>query len=77
MYVSGEFGHHHILDALSFNRSVIVCNHSNTERGFLKVLKGILEKQLGENYEFTISSSDHDPLSVFFFVCYYCGISHI
>ena len=68
LYVTGEFGHHHILDALSWNRSVIVCNHSNTERGYLKVLKSNLEKQLAEGYEFIISKVDKDPLVVFSYV---------
>lgn len=64
LYLTGEMGHHHILDALSFGRSVMVCNHSNTERGYLKVLKGQLESMLGEGYEFTVSEYDHDPLVV-------------
>ena len=68
LYVTGEFGHHHILDALSCSRSVIVCNHSNTERGYLKVLKSNLEKQLAEGYEFIISKVDKDPLVVFSYV---------
>ena len=62
MYLTGEMGHHHILDALSFGRSVVVCNHSNTERGYLKVLKSQLETMLGEEYEFTVSAIDRDPL---------------
>lgn len=65
LYISGEFGHHHILDALACGHSVIVCNHSNTERGFLKVLKSRLENQLGDDYRFWVSETDHDPLSVF------------
>ena len=68
LYITGEFGHHHILDALSCSRSVIVCNHSNTERGYLKVLKSNLEKQLAEGYEFIISKVDKDPLVVFSYV---------
>ena len=44
---------------------MIVCNHSNTERGYLKELKSCLEADLGKGYEFVISSCDHDPLVVY------------
>ena len=64
MYITGEFGHHHILNALACNRSVIACNHSNTERGYLKELKQTLEEMLGGDYTFVISQMDHDPLFV-------------
>ena len=69
LYLTGEFGHHHILDALSFGRSVIVCNHSNTERGYLKELKRLLEEKLGDGYELVVSKVDRDPLTVFSSVC--------
>lgn len=70
LYLSGELSHHVILDAVSKNRTVIVCNHSNTERGYLKSLKRKLEENLGEGYEFFISKTDRDPLSVYFPVCF-------
>lgn len=65
LYLSGEYRHHHILEALAEGRSVIVCNHSNTERGYLKELKARLEEDLGKGYEFEISACDHDPLVVY------------
>ena len=68
-YVSGEMSHHVILDAVAHNRSVMVCNHSNTERGFLKELKSRLEGELGQDFAFEVSKTDRDPLSVFCFVC--------
>ncbi|CBK19998.2 uncharacterized protein [Blastocystis hominis] len=68
-YVSGELSHHVILDAVSHDRSVMVCNHSNTERGFLKELRARLESELGEEFTFVVSQTDRDPLSVFCFVC--------
>lgn len=69
LYVSGELSHHVILDAVSKNRSAIVCNHSNTERGFLKELESQLKNDLGEDFVFILSQTDHDPLSVYSFVC--------
>ena len=47
----------------------MVCNHSNTERGFLKELRARLESELGEEFTFVVSQTDRDPLSVFCFVC--------
>ena len=67
--MSGELSHHVILDAVSHDRSVMVCNHSNTERGFLKELRARLESELGEEFTFVVSQTDRDPLSVFCFVC--------
>ena len=67
--MSGELSHHVILDAVSHERSVMVCNHSNTERGFLKELRARLESELGEEFTFVVSQTDRDPLSVFCFVC--------
>ena len=69
LYVTGEMGHHRLLDAVSFGRSVMVCNHSNTERGYLKELKQVLETELGEDYELFLSTVDHDPLTVVYSVC--------
>ncbi|EGV64512.1 NGG1 interacting factor 3 [Yamadazyma tenuis] len=60
LYFTGELSHH---EALFFNESgssVIVCNHSNTERAFLKVFKDQLQSEL-EDAEIIISQSDKDP----------------
>lgn len=65
LYLTGEMSHHRILEAIACGRTVIVCNHSNTERGYLKEIKIELEQQLGENYEVKISQFDHDPLAVY------------
>ena len=69
LYRTGEMSHHHILEAVSCGRTVIVCNHSNTERGYLKEIKMELDRQLDENYEVKISQVDHDPLAVYSCVC--------
>lgn len=71
--MSGELSHHVILDAVSHDRSVMVCNHSNTERGFLKELRARLESELGEEFTFVVSQTDRDPLSVFCLVCFIHG----
>lgn len=63
---SGEMSHHELLDAAHNKTNVILCNHSNSERGYLKVFKGILEG-LFKNPEVDIfvSECDADPLKSF------------
>ncbi|XP_060593558.1 NIF3-like protein 1, partial [Ruditapes philippinarum] len=39
LYVTGEMSHHEVLHAVYNNSAVILCDHSNTERGYLTVLK--------------------------------------
>jgi putative NIF3 family GTP cyclohydrolase 1 type 2 len=56
--------HHDILDANSRGTTVILCEHSNTERGFLSVFKEMLEKKLAAGMKVTISATDCDPLRI-------------
>jgi len=64
VYLTGEMSHHDILDATSKGTTVILCDHSNTERGFLKVFKGKLEKLLDGRVSVDVSQVDADPLVV-------------
>lgn len=73
LYFTGEMGHHDVLAALAKDTSVILCEHTNTERGYLSaVLKPALEEGLkndtseegGEPIEVIISKTDKDPLVV-------------
>ncbi len=50
------------LDATSKGTSVIVCDHSNTERGYLNVLKEKLEKRFEGKIVVEVSKVDADPL---------------
>eukprot|EP00834_Sanchytrium_tribonematis_P004464 NODE_221_length_12388_cov_2.350883.p7 type:complete len:249 gc:universal NODE_221_length_12388_cov_2.350883:5585-4839(-) len=60
-YITGELGHHEILNLAQNDKMVIVTNHTNTERGYLKVLQRILLKEGLEHVQ--ISMKDRDPLS--------------
>lgn len=72
LYFTGEMGHHDVLAALAKNTSVILCEHTNTERGYLSaVLKPALEKELanetseeGEPIQVIVSKTDKDPLVI-------------
>ncbi|KAI8849078.1 GTP cyclohydrolase 1 type 2/Nif3 [Chytridium lagenaria] len=43
---TGEMSHHDVLATMYRRSTVVLCEHSNTERGYLKVLAGRLEKEL-------------------------------
>ena len=61
-YLTGEMSHHHILAATLNGSHVILCEHTNTERGYLPVFKRILSKALGNGIEIALSKKDADPI---------------
>lgn len=64
MYLTGEMSHHEVLDAAQNGITVILCHHSNTERGFLSGFAEKLAKDLGGQVEVVISKKDKDPLII-------------
>uniref|UniRef100_A0A8C2A4L2 NIF3-like protein 1 n=1 Tax=Cyprinus carpio TaxID=7962 RepID=A0A8C2A4L2_CYPCA len=64
LYITGEMSHHEVLDAVSKGTSVILSDHSNSERGFLAVFKQRLNACLGDTVTVAISQKDQDPLQV-------------
>lgn len=66
LYITGEMSHHELLDASHSNINVILCNHSNSERGYLKEFKNILSNLLNDaNVKIHISETDVDPLETY------------
>ena len=64
LYVSGEMSHHEVLDAVQRGRHVILCDHSNTERGFLAELKVTLTELFEGKVTVIQSQVDKDPLEI-------------
>ena len=56
--------HHDILDAVSRGVHVILCEHSNTEHGFLTEFRGKLVELLEGKVDVMVSSNDADPLQI-------------
>ena len=56
--------HHEVLHAVYNGTGVILCDHSNTERGFLHVIKETLTKSLDSNINIIVSKEDSDPLVI-------------
>ena len=63
LYLTGEMRHHDVLRANEAKSSVVLCEHTNTERGYLEILKSQLEAQLPE-VEISLSAADREPLEV-------------
>lgn len=64
LYLTGEMSHHDVLDAIAQGISVILCDHSNTERGFLEVLKESLSERFNNQIKVLVSRVDCDPMKV-------------
>lgn len=60
-YITGEMRHHDVLAAQAAGCTVILAGHTNTERGYLRVLRKRLGAAL-EGVEILISKADADPL---------------
>ncbi|KAJ0015927.1 hypothetical protein NQD34_014217 [Periophthalmus magnuspinnatus] len=64
LYVTGEMSHHEVLDAVAKGTTVILSDHSNSERGFLSVFRERLALRLPEAVSVLVSQADRDPLQV-------------
>ncbi|KAJ3056953.1 hypothetical protein HK097_002331 [Rhizophlyctis rosea] len=75
LYLTGEMSHHEVLAAVASDANVILCEHSNSERGYLAdVLRSRLQSSLRIDHgldaqpdmevEVVISDVDADPLKV-------------
>lgn len=62
--VTGEMSHHDVLAALAAGRSVVLAGHSNTERGFLKVLRRRLRSAFAGDLDVRIAAADRDPVAI-------------
>lgn len=64
LYLTGEMRHHDVAAKVARGESVILCDHTNTERGYLPRLADRLEELTGGELEIFVSKRDHDPLEV-------------
>lgn len=63
MFITGEMRHHDVLAAQSQGCTVVLAGHTNTERGYLKILRKRLAAEL-PGVAISISRRDSDPLKV-------------
>ncbi|XP_030383677.1 NIF3-like protein 1 [Scaptodrosophila lebanonensis] len=62
LVITGEMTHHELLEFNHNGTTVLLCNHSNSERGYLREFKPILSERLQNACEIVISDIDKDPL---------------
>lgn len=65
VWITGEMSHHEVLDANNKGSTVILCEHSNTERGFLRDWAQQLRSVVFEDQVMVaVSELDRDPLRI-------------
>jgi len=64
LFITGEMSHHDTLNAVHSGTSVILCEHSNTERGFLAILQQQLQSLFDGAIEVCLSAQDRDPIEL-------------
>lgn len=64
LLLTGEMRHHDILARVAAGTSVILADHTNTERGYLPHLAQWLADCLDGSLKVTVSAQDREPLAV-------------
>jgi dinuclear metal center YbgI/SA1388 family protein len=64
LYVTGELPHHDVQALLASGSSVVLGEHSSSERGFLPAFADRLRQACGEAVETLVARSDREPLEV-------------
>jgi dinuclear metal center YbgI/SA1388 family protein len=64
VFVTGELRHHDVLRALANGTSVIACEHSSSERGFLRPFAERLGEAAQGALEVLISEADREPFEL-------------
>ncbi len=63
LLLTGEMRHHDVLSRVESGTSVVLCEHTNTERGYLRVFAEELGARLG-GVSLAPATRDRDPLDV-------------
>lgn len=64
LWLTGEMSHHEVLDAVHAGTSVVLTDHSNSERGYLRALQPTLTSIFDNNLQVIMSETDRDPLEI-------------
>ncbi|MGE0145368.1 MAG: Nif3-like dinuclear metal center hexameric protein [Planctomycetota bacterium] len=62
-YLTGEMRHHDVLAALEQGATIVLCEHSSSERAYLPVLAQRLSNVLPDVH-FLVSSQDREPIRI-------------
>jgi dinuclear metal center YbgI/SA1388 family protein len=61
VFVTGELRHHDALRAVARGTSIVLCEHSSSERGFLRVFAERLREVTAGAIEVVVSEADREP----------------
>ncbi|MDD3276307.1 MAG: Nif3-like dinuclear metal center hexameric protein [Kiritimatiellales bacterium] len=61
-YLTGEMKHHDVLAAIQNGTGVVLCGHTETERGYLPILGKNLRRAFGPDVQILTSKTDRAPL---------------
>lgn len=64
LYVTGEMRHHDVRARAESGSSVVLSEHTHTERGFLPTLANLLKAEAPAGVLFHVSQCDREPLSL-------------
>jgi dinuclear metal center YbgI/SA1388 family protein len=65
LWITGELSHHEALAACEAGVNVILCEHSNTERGYIRsTMRNELQELFGDQIQVLMSQVDKDPIEV-------------
>lgn len=64
LYLTGEMRHHDVLELCEAGSCVVLTEHSNSERGYLREWIALLGSRLGEPVELLLARADSDPLNI-------------
>jgi len=64
LILTGEMKHHEILAHREAGTSVVLTEHSNSERGYLPLFREWLQEHLGKKVRVLVSEVDQDPLVI-------------
>ncbi|KAL5263714.1 hypothetical protein ACHWQZ_G008925 [Mnemiopsis leidyi] len=62
LYITGEMSHHEVLAVVAEGRSVLLSEHTHTERGFLSSAAKFLQSKVEGGVEFLVSEADRNPI---------------
>ena len=64
LFLTGELRHHDVLAALARGTSVVLAEHSSSERGFLPAFAERLRVSAGGELDVVVSDADCEPLEL-------------
>jgi dinuclear metal center YbgI/SA1388 family protein len=64
LFLTGEMRHHDVRARAQSGCSVVLCEHTNTERGYLRILAARLARETNDALSFHVSQCDREPLSI-------------